>query len=100
MDLSDHPIADGSADGSDVHLQEEVAESVIGWRALELKPKGLFRHNVMPLGKRPIYRLLLYLLRIPNTAHHQEVPGVNANTVTHPGIRDCFSWLIRSRLVA
>ncbi len=36
MDLSDRPITDGSADGSHVHLQEEVAEGGIRRKRLEM----------------------------------------------------------------
>ena len=50
-DLSDHPVTDGGADGSDIHLQKEVAEGGIrGW-ALELDRKRLSEHIVMTPGK-------------------------------------------------
>ena len=50
-DLSDRPVTDGGADGSDIHLQEEVAESGIGGRTLEPKAKRLCEHIVMAPGK-------------------------------------------------
>jgi hypothetical protein len=87
-DLGDRPIADGGADRSDIHLQEEVAEGGIGGRTLELKAKGLVQHSVVTPGKTLQIAQTLALAQNPKHRHQQEVPGRDANPSTHPGIRD------------
>ncbi len=50
-DLGDVLIADGGADGSHIHLLEEIAEGGIGGRTFELKAKRLVKHSVTTLAK-------------------------------------------------
>ena len=49
--LSNRPITDGGTDGSDIHLQEEVAEGGIRRRTLELNAQGLGQHSVVTPSK-------------------------------------------------
>ena len=87
-DLSDRPITDGSADGSDIHLQEEVAKGGIRRRASELNAKGLGQHSVVTPGKTLKIAEALALAQDPEHRHQQQVPGRNADTPPHPSIRD------------
>ena len=87
-DLSDRPVTNGSADGSDIHLQEEVAKGGIRRRALELKSKGLGQHSVVTPGKTLKIAEALALAQDPEHRDKQQVPGRNADTPPHPSIRD------------
>ena len=86
--LSDRPITDGGADGSDIHLQEEVAEGGIRRRALEINAQGLGKHSVVTPSKTLQIPEALAFAQDPEHCHQQEVPGWDANPSTHPGIRD------------
>ncbi|QEY31797.1 hypothetical protein EVJ50_05565 [Synechococcus sp. RSCCF101] len=48
-DLSDRPVANGIADGRDIHLQEEVAEGGIRRWAPQFDPQRLGENSVMAL---------------------------------------------------
>ena len=87
-DLSDYPVTDGGADGSDIHLQKEVAEGGIGGRAFELDPKRLREHGVVAPGKTLQIAQALAFAQDPKHRHQQQVPGRDANTSTHPCIRN------------
>ena len=87
-DLGDGPIPDSGADGSHVHLQEEVAEGGIGGRTLELKAKGLVQHGVVASGKTLQIAQALAFAQDPEHGHQQQVPSRDAHTAPHPGIRD------------
>ena len=71
MDLGDRPVTDGGADGSDIHLQEEVAEGGIGGRALEFDPKRLREHSVMTPSKTLQIAQALSLAQDAQYSHQQ-----------------------------
>ena len=87
-DLGDGLIPDSSADGSHIHLQEEVAEGGIGGRSPELDTKRLREHSVMTPGKALQITQALALAQDAEHRHQQQIPGRNANPSTHPSIRD------------
>jgi len=87
-DLSDRPITDGGADDSDIHLQEEVAESRIRGRSFELNTKGLGQHSEVAPGKTLLIAQALALAQDPEHGNKQQIPSRDANTAPHSDIRD------------
>ena len=87
-DLGDGPIPDSSADGSQIQLQEEVAEGGIGGRSSELDPKRLREDSVVTPGKALQIAQALALAQDAEHRHQKQIPGRDANPSTHPSIRD------------
>ena len=87
-DLSNRPVPDRGADGSDIHLQEEVAKGGVRRRTLELDPKRLREHSVMTPGKTLQVPEALALAQDPEHRHQQQVPGRDPDALPHAGIGD------------
>jgi hypothetical protein len=87
-DLGNGPIPDGSEDGNDIHLQEEVTEGGIRQRSLELDTKRLREHSVMTPRKTHQITQALAFAQDAEHRHQQQATGRDANPSTHPGIRD------------
>jgi hypothetical protein len=87
-DLSNRPVTDCGADGSNIHLQKEVAEGGIGGRTLELDPKRLREHGMMAPGKTLQITHALAFAQDAEHRHQQQVPGRDSDALTHAGIGD------------
>ncbi len=85
--LGDGPIPDGAADGSDVHLYEEISECGDRRRTPELDAKRLREHGVMTPGKALHITQALALAQDLKYRHQQQIPGRDATPSTHTGIR-------------
>jgi len=77
--LSNRPITGGGTDGSNIHLQEEVAEGGIRRRTLELNAQGLGQHSVVTPSKTLQIPEALAFAQDAEHCHQQEVPGRDAN---------------------
>jgi hypothetical protein len=87
-DLRDRPVADGCAEGSHVHLLEEVAEGRIRWITPQFDPQSLSEHTVVALCKPLQIAQALAAAQDPQHRHQQQIPGGNAHPAPHAGIRD------------
>jgi hypothetical protein len=85
MDLSDRPITDGSADGSHVYLQEEVAEGGIRRKSLEMNEwalastgDGAGQNDTNPGGPRSYLRCrtLPQALSTRRGCGHRDASGI------------------------
>ena len=87
-DLSDRPVPDGGADGSDVHVEEEVAKGRIRGRPPELDAQGLGEHGVVPASKTLQIPQALALAQDPEHRHQEQIPGRDAHAAAHAGVGD------------
>lgn len=67
-DLANYPVKEGCADGSQIHVEEEIAKGSIRRRTLELSGELLVQHAAVAPNKALHIVQAFELVRIPSTA--------------------------------